>query len=87
VDTAHWYRHFTTQEARGSSPCYEEWATGMAGDPEVLAYPDGSLPERRNSTSPVFIVALDGTPIAYAGEHGQWLDWFALPPAPGDATG
>lgn len=37
METAARYRHFAEREARGESPCYEEWATSVATDPEVLA--------------------------------------------------
>lgn len=42
----------------------------------VLPYPPGSLPGRSDSTTAAFVVALDGQPLAYAGPHGQWLEWF-----------
>lgn len=34
--TAQWYRHFGTFDAPGSSPCYAEWAVGIAGDAELI---------------------------------------------------
>jgi hypothetical protein len=36
ADTAQWYRHFGTVDAPGSSPCYAEWAVGIAGDAELI---------------------------------------------------
>ncbi len=35
-DTAQWYRHFGTVDAPPSSPCYAEWAVGIAGDTELI---------------------------------------------------
>ncbi|WP_067712610.1 DUF2332 domain-containing protein [Nocardia yamanashiensis] len=35
------------------------------------------LPVPAAETPGRFVVALDGVPLAYAGAHGQWLDWFA----------
>jgi hypothetical protein len=34
--TAQWYRHFGTVDAPGSSPCYAEWAVGIADDAELI---------------------------------------------------
>ncbi|SFT50020.1 DUF2332 domain-containing protein [Arthrobacter sp. ov118] len=34
--TAQWYRHFGTVDAPASSPCYAEWAVGIAGDAELI---------------------------------------------------
>ena len=34
--TADWYRSFGTVDAPGSSPCYAEWALGIAGDPDLI---------------------------------------------------
>ena len=34
--TAQWYRHFGTFDAPGSSPCYAEWAVGIADDDELI---------------------------------------------------
>lgn len=42
--TAENYRRFAELQARGRSPRYEEFAAGIAGDPEVLALID-SLPQ------------------------------------------
>ncbi|AXJ08529.1 DUF2332 domain-containing protein [Arthrobacter sp. PM3] len=35
-DTAQWYRHFGTEDAPASSPCYAEWSVGIAGDAELI---------------------------------------------------
>lgn len=34
------YRRFAAREARGESPCYVEWAEGVAADPRLLALID-----------------------------------------------
>jgi hypothetical protein len=46
----------------------------------VIDYPPGSTPERPDSSTSVFVVAMDGIPLAYAGPHGQWLHWFGQQP-------
>lgn len=40
----------------GDSPCFQEWATGVAGDPEVLAWIE-RLPERKRQANLVFAAA------------------------------
>lgn len=35
-DIAGFYRHFAEQEAKGESLTFERWASGVAGDPEVV---------------------------------------------------
>ncbi|MFE3758672.1 DUF2332 domain-containing protein [Nocardia tengchongensis] len=42
-ETSRRYRRFAEFEARGSSPCYELWALGIAADPELLTL-IGQLP-------------------------------------------
>ena len=37
------------------------------------------LPKPISETRGQFVVTLDGRPLAYAGAHGQSLDWFASP--------
>jgi hypothetical protein len=46
VDTASRYQTFSTQEARGKSRCYEEWAAGIGSDNDLLALIE-TLPESR----------------------------------------
>lgn len=36
LDTAAWYRRFALIEARGYSPTYDQWCTGISEDPELL---------------------------------------------------
>jgi hypothetical protein len=49
------YAAFVT-EAQGESPCFEEWARGVASDPEVLAWL-GTLPEGKRQPNLVFAAA------------------------------
>ena len=53
-DTATVYRDFAV-EAYGS-PCFEEWALGVAEDPEVLAWL-ATLPDRKRQANLVFAAA------------------------------
>ena len=53
-DTATVYRDFAT-EAYGSA-CFREWALGVAGDPDVLAWLQ-TLPERKRQANLVFAAA------------------------------
>jgi len=45
--TAERYRRFAEVEARGYSPMYEAWCTGISGDGELLALLDTLPPHRR----------------------------------------
>jgi hypothetical protein len=54
--TAGAYRRFARAEARGASPCYEEWALGVATDREVLALL-GALPAARRQPNLLFAAA------------------------------
>jgi hypothetical protein len=47
AETASTYRRFAAVEARTRSPLYEEFATGVAGDPDLLAFLDALPPEKR----------------------------------------
>ncbi len=42
----------------------------------VLPYPERALPPRPDVTRSAFVIALDGVPLAYAGPHGESLDWI-----------
>ena len=53
-DTATVYRDFAT-EAYGSA-CFREWALGVAGDADVLAWLQ-TLPERKRQANLVFAAA------------------------------
>jgi hypothetical protein len=56
VSTTDRYRRFAEQEAHGWSPCYEEWALGVAGDLELLALLD-DLPEPKRQPNLLFTAA------------------------------
>ena len=72
-NTAEWYRTFARGEARGRSPVYEGWASGIADDPELLARID-ELPETLRQPSLVFAVArLFG---AVEGDFGGFRSWL-----------
>jgi hypothetical protein len=78
--TSEWYQRFATREAHGSSARYEEWALGVAGDPELLAALE-TLPAPRRQPALLFAVSrLLGSPsVDYAGWRGWVLDhWPAL---------
>jgi hypothetical protein len=53
VDTSELYQRFASTEARGESPCYERWAEGVAGDPELLGLID-ALPDPKRQPNLVF---------------------------------
>lgn len=56
MSTSERFRRFAETEARGESPCYEEWALGVAGDPDVLALLE-ELPEAKRQPNLVFAAA------------------------------
>lgn len=56
MPTADRYRRFAETEARGWSPRYEEWALGVAADPDVLALLD-ALPEPKRQPNLLFAAA------------------------------
>lgn len=69
------YRDFATYAA-GDSPCFEEWALGVAGDEEVLAWL-GTLPPIKRQPNLVFAAARwHGAPAPgpYAGLREVLLD-------------
>ncbi|HEU4849050.1 MAG TPA: DUF2332 domain-containing protein [Terrimesophilobacter sp.] len=71
--TADWYRSFGELEARGQSAVFEEWALGVAGDPQVLAVID-ELPLQKRQPNLVFAVArLLGAP---EGGYHEFRDWL-----------
>ncbi|KZM73166.1 DUF2332 domain-containing protein [Nocardia terpenica] len=47
MDTARRYRLFADREARGNSPIYQQWARGVADDPDLLALAEQLPPEKR----------------------------------------
>ncbi len=56
ASTADEYRQFGSFEARGESPCYEQWANGVAADQELLGLID-ELPERNRQPNLLFAAA------------------------------
>jgi hypothetical protein len=56
ASTADRYRRFGSYEARGESPCFEEWSAGVAADPELIARLD-ELPSRKRQPNLLFAAA------------------------------
>jgi hypothetical protein len=73
IDTAERYRTFATIEAPGLSPTYEEWALGIAGDPEIVALID-QLPAPKRQVNLVFAAArAAGAEVSDYPEFRRWL--------------
>jgi hypothetical protein len=53
METARWYRAFAEQETRGVSPRYEEFALGVAEDPDILVFLS-TLPEPKRQPNLLF---------------------------------
>ena len=69
------YRDFATYAA-GDSPCFEEWALGVAGDAEVLAWL-ATLPPIKRQPNLVFAAARwhgAAAPGSYAGLRSVLLE-------------
>ncbi|NNH69078.1 DUF2332 domain-containing protein [Nocardia uniformis] len=73
MDTADRYARFAEFEARGHSPCYEQWCRGIAGDAELLALID-ELPRAKRQPNLVLGAArhLGVEPSEFA-EFKRWL--------------
>jgi hypothetical protein len=56
VSTADKYRRFGSSDARGESPCYQEWAHGVAADQELIGLID-ELPEPKRQPNLLFAAA------------------------------
>jgi hypothetical protein len=69
METAEIYKRFASFEARGESLCYEEWAEGVASDPDLLALID-ELPAWKRQPNLIFAAA------RYAGISPQPFDGF-----------
>lgn len=68
------YRRFATQEAPGRSDVYEEWARGVAADPDaqrLLA----RIPEGRRQ--PPLVFAVTRMLGAAEGGYAAWAQWLA----------
>jgi hypothetical protein len=79
VSTADRYRRFADTEARGGSPCYEEWALGVAADRELLALVD-ELPVAKRQPNLLFAAArYNGIPAGSFRDFRRALlaDWPA----------
>jgi hypothetical protein len=70
---AEWYRWFATNEARGRSPLYEEFAGGVAGDREVLGVLVGLDPAKRQ---PNLLFAAVRHVCGVAGDWPEFRRWF-----------
>lgn len=71
MDTSELYQRFATTEARGESPCYEQWSEGVAGDPELLRLID-TLPDPKRQPNLLFAA------VRYHGfESGPFNDFRA----------
>ena len=71
--TVNWYRKFATDEARGRSTLFEEWASGVAADEEVLGLL-AELPHPKRQPNLLFACArLLGCPLA---PYAQWREWL-----------
>jgi hypothetical protein len=72
-DTAGWYLGFAEREAPGRSPLYAAWASGVAGDAELIALIH-ELPEVKRQPALVFAVArFLGAPERDFPEFRRWL--------------
>ncbi|MET7332712.1 DUF2332 domain-containing protein [Nonomuraea sp. NPDC005650] len=69
------YRRFASREARGASPLYEELASGVAGDRDLIALLYG-LPPAKRQPNLLFAAAryVAGTPADYQGFRRTVLD-------------
>ena len=71
--TAAWYERFATGEARGQSAIYEDWATGVATDEDVLVLLR-TLPRPKQQPNLVFAASrLFGAP---EGTFAEWKNWL-----------
>jgi len=80
--TAERYLRFAEVEARGLSPRYEEWARGVAADPEVVALID-RVPDAKRQVNLVFGAArFHGAPDAPWPAARDWIvaHWNLLEP-------
>lgn len=80
VTTAERYRRFAVVEARGTSPLYEEWCTGISTDAEVLSLLDTLPPPRRQPNLLLGAARLAGVPLqGYSSFRSSVLQrWAAI---------
>ncbi len=78
--TAEWYLRFAGTEASAQSPTYDEWARGVAADPEIIALLE-ALPEQKRQPALVFSCArLLGAAAGHWPAFRAWLvaNWDAV---------
>lgn len=67
------YDDFGRRWAHDTSPLYEDWATGIAADPEVVAILE-SLPRAKQQPNLIFASARwEGCPLV---SYAQWREWL-----------
>jgi hypothetical protein len=72
-DTAEWYRTFGQVEARGNSAIYEEWAAGVAADPQFIGLLN-YLPLQKRQPNLIFACSrLLGAPEGPYGPYREWM--------------
>lgn len=79
---ADYYRRFAELEARGISGVYDDWASSIADDPEVIAL-IADLPGMKKQANLVFAAArLMGAPVGPYPAFREWLlaHWAAVVP-------
>jgi len=78
--TAQWYRHFGTLDAPGSSPCYAEWAVGIAGDAELIRRIDQWPHHKRQPLLVLAAARFLGAQISPYRDFRKFLDqrWAAV---------
>lgn len=67
------YRQFAEVEARGMSPCYEDWAREVAGDAVVVALIDRLPPVKRQPNLVFSSARFLGAPVSPYSEFAGWL--------------
>lgn len=71
---AAYYDDFGRRWAHGTSPLYEEWSLGIAGDPELVARL-ATLPKRLQQANLLYAAARwEGCPLASYPQWRVWLD-------------
>ena len=72
-DLTEWYTTFAEVEARGQSAVYEEWALGVAGDPDIQELLL-TMPLQKRQPNLIFATSrLLGAPV---GPYRPFRDWL-----------
>ena len=72
-DLTEWYTSFGEVEARGQSAVYEEWALGVAGDPDIQALLL-TMPLQKRQPNLIFATSrLLGAPVGPYAPFRNWL--------------